>query len=265
MNVIVEETKKAQKPEDFEKAVNDAILLSKEYRVLKKVILNALTKSYRGSGRIDAAVMLAAPITFQFVFPKKLARRARFSHRLTKTVTMLLTRGFNQVYKLQQGKDALTHKYTAKKGQIQLFDLVLDDANDMFQYVENVKNPYDFMNFIDFMCTQIKSDQQVEFFQYYKVLIQKIPKLYMYGLADQYLKPLKGNNMPELEKHYKSFGNPEKMEIVRYPSINHGLNKEGKSASSAEKGKYPKMTYKIITFLNGYLGRGRLPQDIRRR
>jgi len=255
MNVIVEETKKAKKPEDFEKAVNDAVLSSKEYQVLKKVILDALTKSYKGNGRIDVAVMLAAPITFQFVFPKAWAKGGRFSHKLSKTVTMLLTKGVNQLYKFQHGKDALTHKYIAKKGQVQLFDLVINDVNDFLRYVENVKNPYDFMNLIDFMCTQIKSDRQVEFFQYYKALITRIPKLYMYGLADQYLKPLRGNNMPELENHYKSFGVKE---IIRYPNINHGLNKEGKLEASADKGRYPKMTYKIITFLNAHLGKGKL-------
>ena len=76
-----------------------------------------------------------------------------------------------------------------------------------YNYAQTVKNPYDFINLINFLCDNIQNPEnpeQIEFFRYYRELIRNIPKLFIYGLADQFfLKPLKENNMIDLEKHYK--------------------------------------------------------------
>ena len=74
----------------------------------------------------------------------------------------------------------------------------------------------------------------------------------MYGLIDKKLKVLKKNFLPELEAHYRDMGPTE---VVRIPDVGHSLNKEGKDFQY-ESGKLPKITYKIVTFLNQYLGRG---------
>ena len=67
--------------------------------------------------------------------------------------------------------------------------------------------------------------------------------------------------MPEIEQHYRDFGETD---IMRLPNMGHNLNKEfsehGKYLEeySFESGKMPAVTYRVITFLNQHLGKGGL-------
>ena len=236
-------------------ALNNALAISEDYQNLKILVANAMKKRYEGLGRINAAVLLSAPLTIQFVFPvaasKIVKRLPKFMHRgVGKGINTL----FNKLARDQEGKNTLQYKPMAKKGEVQVMSVVHSDVYYTYNYAQTVKNPYDFINLVNYFSEGIEMDKEISFFKYYRNIIRRTPKLFVYGLADKLLKPLKKNNMPELEAHYKDMGETE---VVRYPNVRHRLSKEGKD-HQLEAGKLPKLTYKILTFLNNYMGRGRL-------
>jgi len=94
---------------------------------------------------------------------------------------------------------------------------------------------------------------QPPYFKYFRNIIRKVPKLYIFSLKDELLKPGKGSMLTDLKKHYKSFGETD---IVTYGNLMHALNKEGFNFQF-EGVKFPPITQKIITFLNDRLGGGR--------
>ncbi len=241
---------------------DEAVRLSEDYKKLKLLALDAMKQMYSGKARINAAVMLAAPISIQFVFPTAASRIAK---NLPKGFHRVVGKGINALFnkwaKGQEGENTLLYKPMAQKGEVQIMSAVFSDVYHAYNYAQTAKNPCDFIEAINYLCDSRQGDRQVAFFKYYRDLIRRTPKLFIYGLADQWLKPLKKNNMPELEQHYKDMGATEKT-IVRYPNVIHGLNKEGKDFQ-LEAGKLPELTYKAVTFLNGCLGRGRLPQSIK--
>ncbi len=259
LNYIIEKSEQA-KPEERNKVVYEMINQSKEYEVLKEVVVNAMKRMYGGQSRIDAVVLLSAPLTTQFVFPTSVAKRLK---RLPKNVHWLVGKGvtkfLNWKFRRQEGKGTPVFEQVAKKGEVQVLGAVYSDVYYTYNYAQTVKNPYDFIDLINSLCDKIQNPEnpeQIEFFRYYRELIRDVPKLFIYGLADRWLKPLKGNNMPDLEKHYENMSKEKRREIVRYPDVVHALNKEGKDLQF-ESGKLPKLTYKVVTFLNRYLGSGR--------
>jgi len=248
--------------------------LSEYYTELKRLVLNALEVMYKGNSKIDAAVMLSAPITMQFIFPSFASRLLKgMSPKTHRKLGKFVDNFLNKKFIEQEGPNAQLYKNVAKGNEVQMMSAVFADVYYTYNYAETVKNPYDYMNILNYLCEKDKSNiVDTRFFKYYKNIIRKVPKLFIYGLKDQWLRPLGKkyyifgkDNMPELEQHYEDFSSQEKDEfgkvvgkvVVRYPDVIHALNKEGMDYQF-ETGKLPKMTYKIVTFLNRYLGSGRV-------
>lgn len=249
----------------YNKIINNLFLISRDYIELKKAILNSLKKMYESNSKIDAAVLLSAPKTTQMFFPPQLSFVIK---HLPKVVTKsgarklgkLITQGFFNKVRKQEGKRAILPEYIDEKNKTQIVGAAFSDLYYAFDYAQKSKNPFDYLELITYLCDNIKGPN---FIKYYRDFIRyKIPKLFIYGLADkniirgfwkQFL-PINEANILELEKYYKNIGETE---IVRIPDVMHQLNKEGKDLQF-EAGKLPKLTYKIVTFLNRYLGRGRL-------
>jgi len=267
--LAVEINNKIKSKEDTGEVLKDKTIREKlyefdnEYTKLKKIILDGLKNMFAGRSRINAAVLLAAPITFQFVFPKTatqfLKKRGKKTiQRIGWVYTHIVGSGGERLFSLLRiTPRSPVYKSIAQKDEAQYLNLIipLSDFYDFLDYIENIKNPYDFINWINFLCEKKRRpDKSTQFFIYYRNFIRKTPKLFIYGLGDQLLRPLKKNNMQELEEHYKNFGETD---IVRYPNVGHQLNKEGKDWEHLS-GKLPRMTYKMVMFLNRYLGRGRL-------
>ena len=244
----------------------DLISSIKEYTELKQIILDGLKNMYQSNSRIDAAVLLAAPRKCQMFLPPEISFFVKQLHNWAGGVAgRAVTQAAINKLKKRGVEDILLPKLINEKGYAQLMNIVTLDVYDLFDYAQKVKNPYDYMEAIDKLCDNtIKPDRIMGFIKYYKQLIIKTPKLYIYGLADKILLkgvwkgmlPMfltKGNYMLELEKHYKNFGQNG---IERVPGVDHSLNTEARERPAI--GTLPKLTYKIVTFLNQYLGKGRL-------
>lgn len=262
---IREDLKKGQ---ERKKSEENLISLRYEYQRLKKSILRGMQQMYASNSKIDAAVLLSPPKTVQFFLPPQISFLMK--HKL---IGRLIGKSenkkfFNLVAGI--GEAATLPEYmlnaTKQKGRIQIVGGDVTNIYDCFNYVQSVKNPYDYMRAIEKLLSKPKSgDKDVQFIRYFVNLIRKTPKLFIYGLGDmQILKsyilamiskkfPVGRLQLNELEDHYNSFGG----EIVRIPNLNHTLTKEGNS-KVFEVARMPKITYKIVTFLNQSLGRGRL-------
>jgi len=242
---------------DYSKHKYDMIRMSEEFTKLKMEVLQGMKSAREGIGKIDAAVFLGIPRTVQFVLKPW---QSNILKRIPKFVMKILTKnivnpGRIKKWVRQGGEQTPTHGILTEN-DVQFWGAVIADVKYTFTYTSEVKNPYDYLALIDFICDKTKNqDNKAQFFNYFRNMIRATPKLYFYGLSDQLLKPMEGKNMLELEGHYRSFGATE---IVRYPDIDHGLNKEGED-KQLEAGKLPEMTYKIVNFLNNYLGAGKLP------
>ena len=151
----------------------------------------------------------------------------------------------------------------------------LTDMYDVFNYVQKLDNPIDYLDALTNICKKFPSkklpksdDKMVDFIRYFLNLIKNTPKLTIYGLGD--LKILKSYiprtiselglsvgklEIEKLESNINEFGG----EIVRMPGLNHWLTQEG-VLPNFDSARMPKITYKIVTFFNQYLGRGRMPQ-----
>ena len=255
----------------YSRAVYHSTLLSQEYKYLKQKLLEGLEYMFRGSGisgKIDAAVLLSPPLTVQLFFAPQAAYVLQHLPKLlsrpgARWATGQITKSFFKKFEKQEGKDVILPRYINEKDKAQIAGAVIPDLYDTFHYVGHMKNPYDFMEAIDYFCDKVMNpDMSTEFFRYYREFIRRTPKLYIYGLEDMdLLKPLWARafsftktHQAELEDHYKKFGETD---IVRIPNVNHMLNKEGKE-TQFEGARLPRITYKIVMFFNRYLGRGRL-------
>ena len=257
----------------FDKAKYDLIRLSGGYRKLKEVILNGLREVYEGNSRIDAAVLLSAPKTCQFFFPKYIAGILK---RLPKKTRKPVAKALSDIL-LFKGVEKLGESFTIpeyvikgmnEEGKVRIVGADVTNMYETFDYVQNLKNPYDYMDAIKKICKKFRSpDKRVDFIRFYTNLIRSTPKLCIYGLGDIdiLLKSFISRRISELgfsvgrfridelEAHYKDFGG----EIIRIPNLNHSLTIEG-NLTVFDVGRMPKITYKIVTFFNQYLGRGRI-------
>jgi len=280
---------------NLKKALYHGILISKEYRKLKRIVLSGIVSMYGGKsdlidkklivdygGRctINAAALLSTIKTIQYAMPRYQSFLVAYPFKYIGLSRFLLwsynTQTANKAIEEMEGKNSRKFERTTKWYQTQLHSLHIRDVRDSFSYLMNVKNPFDYMNLINQFCKDIKDpykesiqdEENYTFFRYYRNMIKKIPKLYVYGLFDYYINPFEKNNMEEIEQHYKDFGQTD---IMRLPNASHNLNREVSSferravdEASYESAQYPKMTYKIITFLNGYLGAGGMPVFVRK-
>lgn len=256
----------------LEKERHNLIQSSEEYKKLKEVILNGLREMYEGNSKIDAAVLLAPPKTSQFNFPREVAGVIKRLPKITRKPAAKFLSDVLVLKKLEKiGETFTIPEYVIKgmnePGKIRIVSADVTNMYDTFNYVQNVKNPYDYIDAIKMICKKFHSqDNKVDFIRYYADLIRNVPKLYIYGLGDiDLLKsfiPRKITEfglsvgrlqITELEDHYKKFGG----EIVRIPRLNHWLTQEG-IYPNFDSARMPKITYKIVTFFNQYLGRGRL-------
>ncbi len=242
----------------------DFLHASEEYGKIKKIILDGLRNVYESNSKIDAAVLLSLPKTCQMFFPPAVAFLIKqLGNKGGRPVGKFITKAVGSIIRKQEGENAIYPKLIDEKGKVQATGAVMSDVYDCFDYAQKVKNPYDFMEAITYFCDNIKKpDKVTNFIHYYRDYIRNVPKLYVFGLADKKLlmgfwkglMPFAEPNIVSLEQHYKNFG---AVDIVRIPSTDHFLNTEI-HAIQFESGKLPRITYKIVTFLNQYLGRGRL-------
>jgi len=254
--------------DQYNRAVYHSTLLIKQYAELKQIILDGLKEMYQSNSRIDCAVLLSAPKTCQMFFPPKIAWAIKHLPKVlgrkgTRLFAQGLTKGYFWKYKKQEGKNTMLPDYSSKKGRAQILGGTIENIHESFDYAQTVKNPYDFLKDINYFCDNVKNpDKTTNFIRYYRDFIRRTPKLYIYGLADKpmikglykTLIPITEANKLELEKHYANFGATD---IVRVPDVDHYLNTDIKSVAF-QAGRLPRITYKIVTFLNNYLGKGRL-------
>lgn len=145
---IIIETINKNVVSEHDRAIHEAIKLSEEYKDLKKLVVNAMRSVYEGQSKINVAVLLAAPLTVQFVFPPLAAKILK---RLPKQVHWLAGKSINKLFNRwstqQEGKDTPVYKPLAKKGEVQVMSAVYSDIYHTYNYAQTVKNPYDFINF----------------------------------------------------------------------------------------------------------------------
>ena len=262
----------------LEEERHNLIQASEEYKKLKEVILNGLREMYEGNSRIDAAVLLSPVASAQYHIPRqlswvvKMAGKTPLKRTVAKTLGDLLF--FKPVEKI--GETSTIPEYVMKRrndpNKVWLAGADLDDMYDVFNYVQKLDNPLDYMDTLNEICEKFPSkklpnnDKMVDFIRYFVNLIKKTPKLYIYGLGDIHLLKSyiprtlteRGLNVGRLhiddfESNTKKFGG----EIVRIPGLNHWLTQEGANPNF-DSARMPKITYKIVTFFNQYLGRGRV-------
>ena len=250
--------------DQYDRAVYHATLLSKEYKELKQIILYGLAEMFRTNSRIDAAVLLGSPLDVQSVFHPMGAFALKHFKFVPGMIKEPLFRKLTELgYGIMEKKGGkeIPAKLTEEKGSVQILSAVMPDLYDTFNYVQHVKNPYDYIYAINSLCDDVKNpDKFMGFIRYYRDFIRKTPKLFIIGLKDQWVKPpwkirkSFDELLEELQEYYEKLGATE---MVRMPNVVHALNMEGKDFQF-EAGKLPIITYKIVTFLNNYLGRGRL-------
>ena len=246
--------------------------MSEEYVKLKETILSGMREVFEGNSRIDAAVLLAPPKTCQFFLPAYIFRFIKRLPKITrKPLAKLLSDALLFKPVAKQGETFTIPEYVIKgmneQGKIRIVGGDVTDWYHTFDYAQNVKNPYDYMDTIKKICNQFHSpDKKIDFIRYFVGLVRKTPKLYIYGLGDldilksfvprqisKLVHPVGKYQLNKLEAHYRDFGG----EIIRIPNLNHTLTVEGNLAVF-DNIRMPKITYKIVTFFNQYLGRGRL-------
>jgi len=238
-------------PEDrYQQAEQIRALLSSEHEKLEQLVRIGQEK-ISSLGRINAVILLGLPISVHFVHPPwkwKIAKR--IPKGVIKPWGVVGMQFKNTKIKLAEGRNATIFHLVPKTDVAHMGSLAIANPYDLFSYLEKVKSPYDYINWINYLCDDVAvPNGNTGVFRYYRDFIRAIPKLYAYGLKDEVVKPYIKNNMPELEGHYKDFGATE---IVRYPDMNHALNEKGQGWHF-EKAKLPALTYKIITFLKRHL------------
>jgi len=242
--------KQLENPREF---VYNIMRSNQDFKNLKKMTLQGLKRMMKGRSKINAAVILSAPLKIQLVLPPTFAKLLK-KRRVAWAFGKIFNKGWNLAYMIMNGMNTKKERSLAGKGEISIGGAVIRDTEATFEYAINVKNPYDYINYIDFLGDEDKHpDTYTPYFKYFRNLIRKVPKLYIFSLKDELLKPLKGNMLPDLKKHYKSFGETD---IVTYANLMHSLNKEGLNYQF-EGVKFPPITQKIVTFLNRYLGGGK--------
>ncbi|MCB9358746.1 hypothetical protein H6503_02350 [Candidatus Woesearchaeota archaeon] len=240
--------------------INEFIHLAESYQQLKQIIVEALDKMYKSNSKIDCAVLMAAPLRFQKVFPENMSRKLKqfgkgaIRKRIFRMIGYLGTKAAQQMEKKNQTDPEMYHKYNRGQGtDAQLKSWHMISIYDTFDYIEKLNNPYDFISALIFLASKTKyDDNKTSFFKYYYNYIRKIPKFAMYGISDEVLKPLEGSNMKELDEHYTSLGLIKKN---RYWNLYHAMSKENDPATY-EIGKHQQITRDIMIFLNDHLGKG---------
>ena len=299
-----------------------AALNSQEYAELKKLVLEGLNRVAHGSW-IDAAVLMAPPSRLQTAMPRKLVDYLSNKDKaFFKKFASLVTCSVNVLLKIADWRSSHKYEYVAKEDEVQYIGLIIKDTIDFFEYLHNVQNPFDYLNFVEYIAGQMtnpsrekksiedryalamsnlqgrkegllrslksasqKEDHQlmqefqneiqridwlipntqryfqqaiadashsVDFFSHYwQRFIKDIPKAFFYGLNDEFLKPLQGKNMKELDEHYRKIG---AILIRKYPNVNHVLVRESTLPALKFEGEtLPRMVREIISFLGTYL------------
>jgi len=260
LDQIVKMIKKnvSNKKAGIKKILTKMTLLREQYRSLKSEIFIRLKAMLTQHENINLAVMMASPKKIQIVLkPWQSILLKLTPGRIHRIAYKGANKLFNKWMRDQEGQNAKGYQKLATNNEPQFMSAVIADTYYTYNYAQKAKNPFDFINLLNFICDDPNNDdEETKFFRYYREhFVWNVPKLFLYGLADQKFKLLKKNNLPELEAHYRDMGATE---LVRFPDLMHAMNKEG-SDFQFESGQYPKITYKIVTFINDYLSRGKMP------
>jgi len=197
----------------LKKEMREFIEESEEYKKLKGIIVRGLQEMYgvepggqiryRTSSKIDAAVLLSPVASAQYHIPKqlswiiKMAGKTILKKQVAKQLGNLLF--YKKIKKL--GEMSTVPDYIIENSKdpnkAWLGGANLDDMYDVFNYVQNVDNPLDYITALRDICKKFPSKSRppskqfpdkkrvyVDFIRYYIAYIKKIPKMYIYGLGD---------------------------------------------------------------------------------
>ena len=228
-------------------------ILDEEYKAIIKAMLDSIrrTRFNEGAsefpGKIDAIIALSPPRSTQYAF-KTSGLRGLLDLAKSKMVPYQAVRaamGFSNYMVTKQDRNtdpaaAGISKYLKKmntdlkmevtepdwKGTAHIMSLAIYDKSALVDYLIKMKNPYDYFNILNFFNDEAKksSDQKYQFISHFVKKIQEIPKLFIYGGKDGFLK---GLSQEEIEGVYTICANAEEktgnLTIERHPELAHHL------------------------------------------
>lgn len=247
---------------------------------LKELILTSVTDITKGNKRIDALALLGMPKEFQMAYSDRAIKWGRLMAKLrlrkiTNRVMKHATDWYNE--KMQQDREGSeVFKFRATDTQTQVRDLIVDDYVKFMEYIQNIKTPFDYIDYVKSLC---ETESTSKFMQYYRDnFIKKPPKLFLYGLKDLVLfniptmitRRIKSTQIIDIDNYYKFFtfrtkdkGVPgDEIEgssrIVRYPNLIHSMTLESLPDFEFYNAAHPKPGKAIIQFMNSHLPKGSL-------
>lgn len=227
-------------------------VFSEIYTNTKRIVLQGLKELYSGNGRANAITLLSAPQTFQKVFPVGAGKFLKHVPKKILQVTLKGVTGLVGIGTRKLSEDIRYHQISKEETGLQMNSLFIRNVNEFFEYIMSINNPYDYINFINFLSDKVENNKENSFFKYYRdKIIIPLPKLFIVGMQDNILKTKNDNVLKDLLKHYKSIGHTK---IETLWNVDHNLNVEGRIDLAYEIGRLPKLTRTTMKFFQEYMG-----------
>jgi len=249
--------------EDVE-LIRDIIRLNDMYNDYKENIVQALERTRFNKlegktsavGLIDAMVILGPPFSIQGanIVPPKLIGVPRFV-KWCLHILVNLPMYYNTNFK----KDLVPYtdlKLSRKEIVMGFLRIPYSGFARFIKYLLDVPNPFEVMQIINFYATAGKDGEDV-FFKYMRdKFIKRIPKFFIYGEKDEYLKVRKSRAL--VQQAYNMYLGPNSPQPKELPNVAHhfeasvvplfGFDKRGRKARPAY------IQDDIIHFFRQYLG-----------
>jgi pimeloyl-ACP methyl ester carboxylesterase len=192
---------------------------------------------------ISAFVLLAPPPDCKAVIPGLSLLRLLPKRTLQSVVAVL---HLGAVKSLEATGTPAERMPAASGVQLQYFHT--PDAAEFLDYILGMKEPADFIRFLESIIAFRHKDAKISFFEYYyaKYVMAK-PKLFIYGRKDILLRPFMPFARGRLEKLYRAFGSDVKIE---YLDTSHWINESPWQGPQFEAIKDPAATVALMTFLD---------------
>ena len=124
------------------------------------------------------------------------------------------------------------------------------DSDEFIEYLSNMKEPKDYITFIEDIIKFRHKDNIINFFEYYhkKYLLAK-PKMFIYGKFDLVLRPFMPSSKKGFENFYRGCGNAE----IHYGSYNHLITEKPLEFVASDAVKNKKALKLIFKFLDNHI------------
>ncbi|MBR9675564.1 hypothetical protein GOV05_00990 [Candidatus Woesearchaeota archaeon] len=224
--------------------------IEKRYDELKQIILKSLKRTVSNNLIADCYVFLAMPKDSKGAVPGLKILNKLSEKNVRRVIKYALHKPQMKAF-YKEGADKIVKDESSDEeySKWQLFKT--KDAKEFINYLLNMKEPVDFLEFLEDITKFKHKKDKISFFEYYQEkYLKKVPKLFIYGTKDLFLKPFMPFQQERLEKVYRSCGNA----IVRKGSFSHIIMDDPNQQRGFLSLDNTPVTEHIMRFLDKHIG-----------